>query len=532
MYHKFGSAIVTVANTFQARSPRKARETLDEMLKGTPIILEGVLHNHKNNTYGMPDIIIRSDWLNKIIHTPVIDAHTVVVPAPKLNKVPWHYRIIDIKLSTLCLRSNGVNLLNSGSMPAYKSQVYIYNQALGELQGYTPDCAYVLGRKWNYTYRGRKYSGNNCFDKLGVIDFNDIDQEYIKKTNDAVKWIREMREHGNTWSVNPPSREELYPNMSNNSDSIWRKYKEDIANNIKEITSLWCCGPKNRKMAHSKKIFGWNDRKCTAKALGVTGPIQQPILQAILDINRSKTKVISPDEITYNQDDWLSQQNVEFYVDFETVSDLMTEFTDIPESTTQSMIFMIGVGWKHRSNDNWNYKCFSVNELSITEEKRIFDEFYEYLHKVCQNYDGYVSTYTGQRALPKLYHWGNAEVTMFDGAVKRHYPNGACPWEIVSWFDFLKVMKNQPIVVKGALDFGLKSIAKAMKDHNMIESSWPSDTNCSNGMGAMVTAYNCYKDSRLKGISMNQLPAMKDITAYNEIDCKVVMEIIRYLRNK
>ena len=33
-----------------------------------------------------------------------------------------------------------------------------------------------------------------------------------------------------------------------------------------------------------------------------------------------------------------------------------------------------------------------------------------------------------------------------------------------------------------------------------------------------------------KGVSMAELPLMEEIARYNEVDCKVMMEIVRYLR--
>ena len=53
----------------------------------------------------------------------------VVNKASKLDG-PYHYVVVDIKFSTLPLRADGVHLLNAGKFPAYKSQAWIYTQAL------------------------------------------------------------------------------------------------------------------------------------------------------------------------------------------------------------------------------------------------------------------------------------------------------------------------------------------------------------------------------------------------------------------
>ena len=46
----------------------------------------------------------------------------------------------------------------------------------------------------------------------------------------------------------------------------------------------------------------------------------------------------------------------------------------------------------------------------------------------------------------------------------------------------------------------------------------------------MVGAWRCDEEAREKGVPMSQLPLMVEIARYNEVDCKVMMEIVRYLR--
>ena len=54
------------------------------------------------------------------------------IPSTKLG-TPFHYIIVDIKHSTLYLASNGRNLRNCNSIPAYKGQILIYNNPLYKL---------------------------------------------------------------------------------------------------------------------------------------------------------------------------------------------------------------------------------------------------------------------------------------------------------------------------------------------------------------------------------------------------------------
>ena len=78
------------------------------------------------------------------------------------------------------------------------------------------------------------------------------------------------------------------------------------------------------------------------------------------------------------------------------------------------------------------------------------------------------------------------------------------------------------MVVRGALGFGLKAVANALHSHGVIETDWADSP--IDGLGAMVGAWRCDEEAREQSVPMNQLPLM------NEVDCKVMMEIVRYLR--
>jgi hypothetical protein len=73
-----------------------------------------------------------------------------------------------------------------------------------------------------------------------------------------------------------------------------------------------------------------------------------------------------------------------------------------------------------------------------------------------------------------------------------------------------------------------KAFAKALHHHGLIETLWsdgPTD-----GLGAMVGAWWCEDESHRLGVALGQLQLMHDIAQYNEVDCRVMMETIRYLR--
>ncbi len=516
--------IISDPNGYYARQIAKVNETIDAMRAGIPIIYQGVLHNPKNKTYGIADLIIRSDWLNDLFNEIVIDEAEARIPC-KFSTC-YHYRIIDIKHASLALRADGTHLLNSGSIPAYKAQVLIYTKALGLIQEYTPPRAYILGNKWAYTKCKKRYYGNKWFDRLGVVDFQKIDSEYIAKTNQAIKWNRRVRHKGAEWCVTPPTIFELYPNMCNIIDYPWHTVKEEIANEIGEITKIWMCGVKNREHAFDLGIKSWRDERCNAATLGINGKKLAPIVNAILDINRSQTNYIAP-RILENKP---VCYNVEFFVDFETVNELLDPINRLaPETNNKVYLFMVGVGYRVLQPDKaygpWQYINLTTPSINLKDDsdKELFFRFHEVIFEILEKYK--TTNYI-------IYHWSHAEKTMYSNLMNkfsiefREYFGNIK----LQWYDLFVFFKNTPIVVKGAFDFSLKSIARAMHRLNLIPTCWPSD-GITDGLNAMIKALECSDDARQKSVPMYTLPLMKKIISYNEIDCKVMSDILSYIRD-
>jgi predicted RecB family nuclease len=157
------------------------------------------------------------------------------------------------------------------------------------------------------------------------------------------------------------------------------------------------------------------------------------------------------------------------------------------------------------------------------EEARIIGAWLAHMHEVC-----------GARGTTldaaRIFHWSPAEESSFteayNSAAVRH---GFPPWDDLPWADRLnRVVKEQPVAVCGAFGFGLKAVAKALRRHGLIETEWtdgPTD-----GLGAMIGAWWCHHEAARQGVPMPHLDLMQEIERYNEIDCKVMAEVLSYLR--
>ena len=520
--NKFGEKrVLSIGGERNSHDPKFAKSTFDAMKRGVPIIHGGVLHNASNKTFGIPDLLVRSDWLNILITKRVItdkDKKRGCV----FNK-RWHYRVVDIKYTCLNLRANGVHMLNSGAIPAYKSQLWIYTAALAHLQKYNPYAAYILGRRYKYEKEGNVYSSVSAYGTLGTIDYKTVDHLIPQQTDDALLWLNDVKSaEASNWNLTVPplSREELYPNMCNSYDEPWHGLKEYLSSCNYDLTALWMVGPKNRKLALQKGIYQWNDSRCTPESLGINGEKTGRLLKAIIDINRDSMAIISPQYIEYNTNGWKRKPVIEFFVDFETTNGAMSSITDVESADISTTIFMIGVGYIDPHTEGFIYKSFITTQLIPAEELRICIEFVDYLKEIATPFRIWE---------PRCIHWSSAEEVMWEGALSRH--PSLRKRSVMQWLDIMDVFKGEPVVINGCMSFGLKSVGKSLYRHGLINVTWDEENTCGNGRDALVAAYRASAQARTLKCKMTDLPMMADIEKYNEVDVRILHCIIEYLRS-
>ncbi len=539
--------VTTIAhNREDIRNLEKAMETFEAMRLGAPIIYQAVLWDAHNMVYGSPDFLVRSDILQQLF-LECISGQEAAVSAPDLGSNTWHYRVLDTKFTTLRLNAAGTQLSNEGSSPAYKAQLFIYNRTLGRLQGFEPPESYLLGRGWQLESRGVTQRGTNAMERLGPIPQNGTITNLVpiaEAVEMAVDWVRRVRTEGKNWHLLPePSVPELYPNVGGSDDEMmlarvsselepgdgddelvghWEGVKAWLGDELKELTQLWQVGVNKRLDAHSSGFYRWDDPNLTPADVGITGTKQGPILQQLLAVNRGDGPPILPSRIGVTRGEWHAVSEVEFYVDFEYCSDLNDDFCELPEKGGQPLIFMIGCG--HVENGAWHFSSFVVHNLCETEEIRIIREWAEHMSSVRDRIDPTSSK-------PRIFHWSHAEPTVLQNAYNSAWNRHGRPadWPESAWYDFLqKVMRQEPVAVRGALGFGLKAVANSMYSEGLIETHWADSP--VDGLGAMVGAWRSDEKARRLGVPMTKIPLMAEIARYNEVDCKAMMEIVRYLR--
>lgn len=483
---------VLIGESYNAQSQKLYNETLECLLEGIPIILQGVLHNYNNKTYGCPDIIIRGDYLKKIFN---------IKSDNELN-----YYIIDIKCSNIKLSANRDYILNTDYIPVYKGQILVYTEALNNILNTKIKKGYILPKKISWekkkitTIIDNEYNiiNNNMNNvKLAEINYKLYDSYIVNIVKEGLKWLNDMKIKGKEWRLLPkPSITELYPNMKNNKDNYWRKIKQELAEELKELTTVWHIGYKNRMYAFKLNIYSYDDKRCTCDTLNINSNSRIGyIIKEILEINKSyNTDIIKPNKIKYDLIEWrkINTDILEVYLDYETIEDF---------------IFMIGVGYY---KEKWIFKCFICESKSDESQQQMYNNFWHYIsNELIKN----------NKKKTLFIHWTNAEPIFYNKQKIKYNLQEKI------FLDLYKIFIAEPIVIKGAFNYSLKTIAKTMYKHKLINTIWDDKNECNNGLNAMILANNLYDNH--ERITEKE---MKDIMYYNEIDCQVLCEIINYLR--
>lgn len=317
----------------------------------------------------------------------------------------------------------------------------------------------------------------------GVVEFAGADRGYMQSMHRVAAWAHLVMTSHASLCADPPSCEELYPNMGVDSNNAKvEEIKRKLARKNNEMTLVRGIGVKERKIALGHGIVSWADPRLTAELVGITSPPKILITNAILDANRNRQvdvcTAVRPRACNIG----------DAFVDIETLGSICTDLPDF--------IFMIGVGFEED-----DYVCIQAEDCSLESERRVLLQF-----------TSLVSTRGAVRGL----HWGSYEKVIFKKAEVRH---GIHLLQLLEWVDMCSELEKSGYCPPGAFSYSLKSIVPAMHARGMIKTTW--DSACTDGKTAMTDAWQAYR--------AGDLAALRDIESYNRVDVVSTMQIWRYL---
>lgn len=524
---KFPNETITIYNNtnrvnlrFKTNLLQYYKLTCNAIKKNIPIIFQGVLFNENNNTFGVSDIIIKYNYINKLF--PKFNSN---INMNNLNQ----YRIIDFKFSSISYCSNNNNIINSGRYKAYKGQLAIYNAALGLVQKNTPDEAYIVDKNLN----------------IGCIDYRNYDNKIIKKTIDAIKWCNNIHTYKisnlndtdlviETIKKNPAN---LFPNM--NVDSYNNEYnclKKIIAEKIGELTLLWNVSHKHRNNALLHNITSYKDINCTAQMLGINSKTGKLIDKIIYHNNALSDNypVIFNNQLTNILN---NKTQIDYYIDFETISDALYN------NSNDNITFMICILFEYNMVDDelskkYNYKRFNVDKtcsiIFKMDKYVIKDEIKLFLDMI--NFINTRKELLKINGKNNIYFWSNAEIVFFNNAFKKYDNYNELKKIFIdnsNWIDIYKIFIDKQITIKGCLNYKLKTISTVLMNSNLIP-KLDFDDEINNGLNAMLYAIKYYKyidscNGNNNDDNTTKHDGLDIIEKYNELDCLLIYNITQFI---
>lgn len=480
--------------------------TLELMRAGVDAVYQGVVACENRKLWGRPDLLVRSDRLQRFIDEP---CEVEAAGSPTLGHEGFHYVPIDIKFKSF-------NLLKSGEVGAddlsKKVQVAVYALALEGMQGHRPVRGFMLGRCVNR----HKEKGENlsCFGRLAPVTVDLV----LGELEQADTWARKVRAEGASWSLLDSNMLEMQLNMSNQQDFPWHATKRELSSVYRPLTALWQVTPRVIGPLLDRDVRSWS-WDMPIEDLGLSSN-RASILREVLLAQKPGFRCTDASRVFLGRELWGEPADVEFYVDFETVTDLDDDFSALPLKGGSPRIFMVGCG--HVEDGRWVFRDFTAADLSAVEEERVLREWVTHMESVRLRLGPSVER-------PLVFHWSHAEVSFMSSAYNSAVERLGGVWPEIRWYDLLsEVVRPTPFVVNGALGFGLKAVAKSLHALGLIETKW--EDGPIDGLAAMVGAWRCDAEARASGVSMAELPLMREIRDYNEVDCRVMWEIVKFLR--
>lgn len=304
----------------------------------------------------------------------------------------------------------------------------------------------------------------------------------------------------------------MTPNMHAATSGPWDATLRSIAEATGEMTQLYYCSQSMKRRAFAQGRRSFHDLHAYPELTA----LQARIVWANHPDNCGGARV-QPRRL--RRDGAAARQLRElarapwFATDFETV---------LTTAPSRQWIFMIATTLYIPAQRRSIEHHVTLRNLTEDEQDSLIQEWLAWVER--QAHDHHMTR------VPML-HWSSAEPRFLaklrtqrgrphDDATERR-----CA--ALQWVDVLDMFKGEEIVVAGALDYKLKSIAKALHRLGKISTSW--EDTLQSGYAATQLAQHVYAARRTR---QQHEDALADIRKYNRVDTQVLVEIVQFLQTR
>ena len=472
------------------------KETVHLLKNNYPILFKPNLTSSKYNINVSVDIIITKSLFLEIF--PYIENVNI-------KSIPEEYIIINILPEIVQYKSDKKTLQKNEIIYYNECSLYVFNSALKQ---YTPrsDIGFIFAKGYKFK--------NELLHKKTQIALVKFDDNLRWKIINSCEWLDRLKKEKYQIIDNYVPCIELYPNI-NFKNTEYQDEKKKLAEKIKEITLIWRISYDERCELIKNGITKWDDIYLILNLYDLKDTNTKHIQEKIIHMNVQDELLIDPRKtLSDSFKKILQPSDNEYILDIESLIHLEEKTNYFNDIISEDKATICIIGSIHLQNNIYrSFQDFTINNLSIDEEQ-----------KIIQNW--VLSLRPSSEGSIKIYHWGHAEKTYLENMIQK-YPDIKFP--NIQLIDLLNYFREEPIIIKGCFNFGLKSVAKSMYKHKFIRTTWE-DTD--NGLDAMIKFKEICEYNKNKDIPLKRYTEIKDIVHYNKIDCIVLAEILMFLRKK
>jgi hypothetical protein len=310
--------------------------------------------------------------------------------------------------------------------------------------------------------------------------------------NEAYKWILDLKKNGRSWDLFNPTRHELLPNMKHGSTYGYKRIIQSIISKNDELTSYNDITLEKRNDYFIRKL-SINEAIIESN---------KPFLKSVADLRGTK-------KVSCDVSKLVVPKKRIFYVDFEYINSFHFK-RDFSRADTNHL-YLIGV--LYEKDNNWLYKAFVPKQIDY--ESHLSSCEVQNIRDWINFMDSFGTPYC-------VMNWSTAEQSMLASLSKQYN------FELeatIEWIDLLKLFKTTiNFVCDGMKTYSLKDVAKSMYKLGFIKTLW--NDNVMNGLEANILLIPNF----IKGdYVLEQCDSLSDIIDYNEIDCRVMMELFEFV---